>query len=177
MARVIGLVNTAYLVCGLTTTVAALTNTSAKRRHWWYALSAATCVLELLRLGDASLWAGRYLEEALQVLGWYERRRILQVAAISIFAIVCLAILRRMRVGSRPWALRTAISGFYALALLAAIRFSSLHWTDLILQRPVGMLSVSYAAQIILLMVISGAALLDVALGTHEQEPVSDLCS
>ena len=140
-------------------------STSRNSKRWWFALSLGLMALGLLRLAEASLWIDSYLQQALYTLAWYAHRRLLQVVAIVLFAIGLFAVLSRLRLTSNEPALRTAFGAFYALAVLVAIRMSSLHWTDAILTDQLGWLPLAHVAQLLLLMVIASAAVFELAHG------------
>lgn len=159
----VGVVDIAYLLSCPIAALAGLKTNSRHSRPWWFAISLGVLSLELLRLAEASLWLDSYLQKSLHILAWYDQRRSLQVLAIVAFALALLIGLRSLRVGPDEFPLRGAIGAYYVLVVVVAIRLSSLHWTDAVLQRPVGTLSLSHAVQLMLLMLISGAALMDLA--------------
>jgi hypothetical protein len=163
--RVSGAVDIAYVVCCLITAFAALTSGSRRRAFWWLVISLGVLSLVLLRLADASVWLDSYFQKALYIFAWYAERRLLQVLAIVIVAVTLFILLRHLSVGSDDVTLRTAIGAFYLLAVLAAVRVSSLHWTDAVLQEQLGTLTLSHVAQLVFLIFISGAALFELARG------------
>src|SRR4051794_32791920 len=73
---------------------------SRESTRCWFALSAGVFALELFRIAESGLWIDQFLQGGLHTFGWYERRRILQLAAITIFIIVSLTIFKRVRIGS-----------------------------------------------------------------------------
>lgn len=157
----VGLVDIAYLICCPITALAGLRSRSSNNARSWFALSLGVLALGLLRVGQFGLWVDNCLEQGLYYLGWYSQRRPLQVTGIGLFALALIVALRRFRFGSRRSAIKSAIGGFCILATLAVIRLSSLHWSDAILQTQVGPLTLSHATQILSLLTISSAAVLE----------------
>ena len=112
-----------------------LKGTAENRTGCWLALSLGVLALGLLRIDHVGLRVDYYLEQSLHGLGWYEQRRLLQIIGIAVFAVLSFVALRRRRLVFKNAASNTALGAFYVLAMLGAIRLSSLHWTDEILAR------------------------------------------
>jgi hypothetical protein len=136
-------------------------------------LSGGVLIAGVLRIVQAGLWMDSYFQDVVRLMSWYNARRPLQLACIVAAALALLILLKRFLMPTRTLSLAFAIWAFYALAILAVIRISSLHWTDVALERQVGSSTLSHAAQTVLLFIISAGALLDFLLAsTGNQKPL-----
>ena len=153
------IIDFAYLA---TSAIAAAAGLSCRNRgdeNWWLVLGIGVLGLGLLRSAQAGLWLDQHLEREVHAMGWYAYRRPLQVTCIVAFALGLLIILAQLAKGRTRASVAFAICAFYALAVFAAIRLSSLHWTDALLSRQAGSVTLSHATQLVLLVTISAAAL------------------
>lgn len=161
------MIDSAYLATSLIAALTSLTSKSGRDAGSWLALSIGLCVLGVLRIADAGVWTDDYLRSGLIDLGWYDHRRPIQIACIASFAVALVPVLRLLSRGRPPLIVGT--SAFYGLALLAAAKFSSLHWTDAVLGEEIGSVTLSHATQIVLLLVTAVAALTDWYTATKRQ--------
>jgi uncharacterized membrane protein YvlD (DUF360 family) len=158
---VVTVLSGAYLATSILAACASLNSGDRKTALLWLVVSLGVLSLGVLRIANAALWADDYLRNGLHVIGWYDERRPLQILFIAAFAIAILAILGRLRVTIRRGPLTVATCGFFALTIFAAIRSSSFHWSDAILARHVGLITLSHATQTALLAATSAAAVFD----------------
>ncbi|WP_341632050.1 hypothetical protein [Sphingomonas agri] len=155
----IGIINSAYLGTGAIAALASLKSRSPASAAWWVALSVGLTALGILRVVEAGVWSDNLLRSGLHQIGWYDKRRPIQVICITAFALALLPAQRLLPSGKA--ALTVAVFAFYGLAVLAALRSSSLHWSDALLGKQVASVTLGHATQIILLLVTLTAALFD----------------
>jgi hypothetical protein len=158
---VLDLVNTGYLMSSAVAASAGLSTASRTNRRFWLGLSVGLLVFGLLRIARAGLFLDYYLELELRVLGWYDHRRPLQIGCLFLFCAALFVTLARLRGALEKRSLTTAISAFYLLAVYTAIRASSLHWSDAMLQHQIGPVALGHGTQSVLLVTISIAALVN----------------
>lgn len=152
--------NSAYLASSAIAGLASLRSRSVSSACWWLAVSIGIAAVGLLRAEEAALWLDYHLRNALHLKGWYEDRRPLQLIFIIAAPLALFLAHRRLPPsGERP--LTFALGAFCLLAVLAAIRSSSFHWSDAVFEQQVGPLTLSHAGQLSLLIVISAVALLN----------------
>lgn len=151
--------NSAYLASSAIAASASLRSRSASSACWWLAVSMGIAAVGLLRAEEAALWLDYHLRSALHLNGWYEDRRPLQLLFIIAVPLALFVAQRRLPT-SRERPLTLALCAFYLLAVLAAIRFSSFHWSDAVFEQQLGPVTLSHAGQLFLLVVISAGALL-----------------
>lgn len=157
----IAVISAIYLGSSALTACASLRNDDHKNAALWLVVSIGLLSLGLLRTANAGVWTDDYLRNALREMSLYPDRRGIQVLCIAAFAIAMAVIFGRLGTWSKGVSLIVALCGFAVLSVFAAVRFSSLHWTDAILGRQVGFTTLSHLAQVISLTAISGASLFD----------------
>jgi hypothetical protein len=154
------LLNSAYFAICALTVFAGVRGRNQSLKTWWFALATGMLAIGLLRTADASLWTDFYLQRALAEMNVYGGRRPLQLLGIIAFGLM-LVLFVRQRPKRRPKSLDVAIWAFSGLALFAAIRISSWHWSDALLERQIARMTASYAIQFSLLAVLAAAAASD----------------
>ena len=165
--RVIDQLNSVYLASSAMAALASLRSRSASSASGWLAVSIGIAAVGLLRAGEAALWLDYHLRSEFHVTGWYENRRPLQLGFILAASLALFLAHRRLpTTGERP--LSFALDAFYLLAVLAVVRSSSLHWSDAVLEHQLGTVTLSHASQVILLIVISAVAVLNLKRGTSD---------
>lgn len=153
---VTGIINGAYFVSCAIAAAASLNSRSRSGAGSWLTVSIGLAVLGLLRVAEAGVWTDDYLRNGLFELGWYGYRRVIQMVCIAAFALLLFAILARLP--ARRSTITLALLGFSGLSVFAAVRSSSLHWSDAVLSEQLGPIMVSHAIQFVLLLVTSAAA-------------------
>ena len=117
-------------------------------------------LIAIFRASRTELLLDADLRRAIMDLGWYPRRRPVQIAAIAACTLLVVAllrsILRNRKKLNRQEVLATCV--FAALLVFAAIRSSSLHWTDAALEYGVGAITVGKLVQGSCLAVIAISA-------------------
>jgi hypothetical protein len=149
----------AYFATGVLVALVAFKSISRRDALWWLGLGGGLAILGLLRSVEAGLWVDDYLQHSLHSTGLYEHRRLLQLSVILGFALVLFIALRSLPASARRWPSKVAIGSFYALAVFAAIRSSSWHWSDVALQRQIGSMTLSHGTQLVLLLIILAAGI------------------
>lgn len=150
-------INAAYLVTAAISSLASIKYSS----RTWLLISLGIVILEISRITHAAMSVDDYLEHVLRSAGLYDQRRPIQLACIAAFAssfVIFVRPLRHTRI--RPQ-LIFVTGAFYILAVLMVVRASSLHWSDAFLERQLGSMTLSQAAQLLLLAMIAGGALYD----------------
>ena len=163
------IINAAYIVTGAIAAFASLSSRTQRDACWWLILSIGLLALALFRIAEAGVWVDDYLRHGLHVIGWYDHRRPLQVICIGAFALGLILARSRLSVIDRS-SLVFATGTFCVLVVFAAIRSSSLHWTDAVLGESVGSVTLSHAIQVLLLLAISAAAFVDLRSRHGEEE-------
>jgi len=133
--------------------------------RFWLAVGLVLLGLGLARAFGAGEWAHSQVDGALKSAGWYADRRIIQLAIIAalLAAVVGGMLVARARVDGRnprTW----AAAGLLALLCFAVVRASSLHWTDLYLERRIGGFELSHLIQLLCLAIVIAAALIEIEL-------------
>lgn len=132
---------------------------SAAEGRWWGVLAAVLLGLALIKLPLASGWTQGAREWAIGN-GWYEGRRVIQAAALTILGgagLVVAAILSRRAV--RAGVPLAPVLGVVILVAHATVRASSFHYTDVLFGRAVAGVSLATADQAIgVLLVVVPAA-------------------
>lgn len=154
-------IDAAYLVTGSVGACTSLKSTDRGTAAVWLLISVGVIGLGLLRISEAGVWTDDYLRSGLYAVGWYAERRAIQVACIVVFAFAMFFALRSLGPVAKRTSVIIAVFAFYTLAVLAAVRASSLHWSDAVLGEQVGSVMLSHAAQAILLLVTAIAALFE----------------
>lgn len=155
--------NSAYfLTCALAGFCALVTLRNASGAGWfWLAIAIGLLIILGLRERQIAILVDIDLRHAITRLGWYPRRRPIQIAAIGAIAIAVAAILRLIVLRHKKLDHQTvwALSAFAALVLFAATRSSSLHWTDAVLEFRLGAITVGQLVQGICVAIIAICAL------------------
>lgn len=155
------LLNIAYLASSTIVALVAYVDRGGRDAAKWLWLALGVLMIGLPRFAQGGVWADYYLQHIINDWGLYGHRRTFQLIGILTVALVLSVALLRLGRSVERTSLKLAICAFYALALFAAIRVSSWHWSDALLQRPIGPVTLSHAAQILPLLAISTAALFE----------------
>jgi hypothetical protein len=162
----------AYLAISTILVLVAFMDRVGRDAAKWLWLAFGVLLIGLPRFARGGVLADYYLQHTLNNWGLYDHRRTIQLLGIlSIAVILSVALLRLGRSVERA-SLKLAIWAFYALAVFAAIRVSSWHWSDAFLQRQIGPVSLSHAAQILPLFAISTAALFELRRAASDRQSV-----
>jgi hypothetical protein len=160
-------INSIYLASSVLAACASLSSRLRVAACSWLVLSTGLLILGLLRMDQAGVWADDYLRRMLDMLGWYAYRRPLQVSCIAVVTLGLITGLKWLPAKGTRVPLTSAICAFCGLAVFAAVRSSSLHWSDEVLGELVGPLTLSHFVQIVLLIATSAAALFDLCSTTE----------
>jgi len=157
------ILNIAYLATAAVSAVAGLGRHTFRTAGWWLSLGGGVAFVGLLRAAEAGLWIDGFVQHRIRAIGWYDYRRPLQVGCILLFATCLLVLFKRLPFirRNRPLALGTC--AFVCLMILAFIRFSSLHWTDSLLDQHLGSITISHSGQFSLLALLAIAACLQLS--------------
>lgn len=134
---------------------------SRTERSWWLAITIMLIAILTVRAAEPAQWLDGALQQWLHALGWYDHRRPIQMMAIALAVLFLIAIAALMRARTRGIRrpAKCAAAAMFLLLVLAAIRGSSLHWTDAILEQRIATAMFSHLLQAALLVVITASAL------------------
>jgi hypothetical protein len=166
------LLNIAYLASSTLLALVAFMDRVGRDAVKWLWLALGVLLIGSSRYTRGGVWADDYLQHSINNWGLYGHRRMFQLLGIlSVALILSVAFLRLGRSVERA-PLKSALWAFYALAVFAAVRVSSWRWSDAFLQRQIGPLRLSHAAQILPLFAISTAALFELRHVASEKQGI-----
>jgi hypothetical protein len=129
------LLNIAYLASSTMLALVAYVDRVGRDAARWLWLALGVLLIGLPRLAQGGLWADFYLQHTLNDWSLYGHRRTFQLLGILSVAVILSVALFRLGRSVERASLKLAICAFYGLAVFAAIRVSSWHWSDAFLQR------------------------------------------
>lgn len=154
--------NIAYIfTCVLAGLCAFVTFRNASGAAWlWLAIAIGLLLIASLRASKTELLLDADLRRAIMDVGWYPHRRPVQVAAIAACALLVVTVLRSILLNRKKLNRQEVFATFTFAVLLvfAAIRSSSLQWTDAALEYGVGAITVGKLVQGICLAVLAISA-------------------
>ncbi len=129
-------------------------------RSAWLVIAIMLVVIAGVRMAQTGEWLDEALQQWVRAIGWYDYRRPVQVAGIAIAILLLLAGAASVRATTRmiAWPGRCAAVALFLLLVLAAVRGSSLHWTDAALELDFAGVIVSHMLQAILLAAVGVSA-------------------
>ena len=115
----------------------------------WLAISVGLLLIASLRASETEILLGSDLRRIIMELGWYPHRRPVQIAAILAFSLVIVAGLRSILLNRKMLKRQEvfATCAFAAIVVFAAVRSSSLHWTDEALEFRLGTITLGKLVQ------------------------------
>jgi len=130
-------------------------------RSAWLVIAIMLVVIAGVRMAQTGEWLDEALQQWVRATGWYDDRRPLQVAGIAIAILLLLAGAASMRARTRmiAWPGKCAAAALFFLLVLAAVRGSSLHWTDAALELDFAGVIVSHMLQALLLAAVAASAI------------------
>jgi len=133
----------------------------SRERSWWLVIAMILIAIAVVRAAQPGRWLDGDLQQWVRALGWYDYRRPVQVVGIGVAILLLLVGAKLMRTTEQDvtWPARFAAIALFLLLALAAVRGSSLHWTDAVLERDFAGLILSHALQATLLATICASAI------------------
>ena len=160
----------AYLISSTLLALVAYVDRVGRDAARWLWLAFGVLLIGLPRFARGGVLADYYLQHTLNNWGLYDHRRTIQLLGVLSVAVILSVTLLRLGRSVERASLKLAIWAFYALAVFAAIRVSSWHWSDAFLQRQIGPVTLSHAAQVLPLLAISAAALFELRRAASEKQ-------
>jgi hypothetical protein len=134
----------------------------ASRTRFWWVLAALLALLAINKQLDLQSWLTQFAKDLAFSQGWYERRRVVQVAFIGVIALVGLAgqfwLYRLFRRHGRE--VRWAVLGLVFLSVFVVMRAASFHHVDLLLRAELAGVRINWLLELGGLGCIAAAAAL-----------------